>query len=51
MIARNRKTIALCRECHKKLHCGTVKIEFINGEPYTVRVVSTVRGRVFGNLP
>lgn len=22
MIARNRKTIALCRECHKKLHCG-----------------------------
>ena len=22
MIARKRKTLALCRECHKKLHCG-----------------------------
>ena len=22
MIARNRKTLALCRKCHKKLHCG-----------------------------
>lgn len=22
MIARQRKTLALCRECHKKLHCG-----------------------------
>ena len=22
MIARRRKTLALCRECHKKLHCG-----------------------------
>ena len=22
MIARNRKTIALCKECHHKLHCG-----------------------------
>lgn len=22
MIARNRKTLALCLECHKKLHCG-----------------------------
>ena len=22
MIARRRKTLALCRECHDKLHCG-----------------------------
>lgn len=22
MIAKQRKTLALCRECHKKLHCG-----------------------------
>lgn len=50
MIARRRKTIALCRGCHLKTHAGKIDRLF-NGEPDTLRGVSPVRGRAFGNLP
>jgi hypothetical protein len=50
MIARRRKTIALCRSCHLKAHAGSIDCLF-NGEPDTRERVSSVRGRVFENLP
>lgn len=50
MIARKRKTIALCRSCHKKLTVDG-KTDRINGEPDTPKCVRPVRGRAFENLP
>jgi group II intron reverse transcriptase/maturase len=50
MIARRRKTIALCRSCHLKTHAGSIDRP-INGEPDTLRGVSPVRGRALENLP
>lgn len=50
MIARHRKTIALCRSCHLKTHAGSIDRPF-NGEPDTLRGVSPVRGRAFENPP
>lgn len=50
MIARRRKTIALCRSCHLKTHAGSIDRLF-NGEPDTLKGVSPVRGRAFENLP
>lgn len=50
MIARRRKTIALCISCHWKTHAGSIDRPF-NGEPDTPRGVRPVRGRAFENLP
>lgn len=50
MQARKRKTIAVCHSCHQKIHAGKIDRPF-NGEPDTLKGVSPVRGRVFGNLP
>lgn len=50
MMARRRKTIALCRSCHLKTHAGSIDRSF-NGEPDTLRGVRPVRGRAFENLP
>jgi group II intron reverse transcriptase/maturase len=49
MIERQRKTIAVCRSCHSKIHHGTIG-RSISGEPDTLRGVSPVRGRVYENL-
>ncbi len=48
MAARNRKTLILCRQCHHLLHAGklpnkAVPQAFVDGEPCTVKAVSTVR--------
>ncbi|KAA6322833.1 Group II intron-encoded protein LtrA, partial [termite gut metagenome] len=52
MIARRRKTLAVCSKCHAKIDPDRrIKTELISGEPDTGRLVSPVRGRVFGNLP
>jgi len=50
MIARLRKTMAVCKPCHYGIHHGFSKTADISGEPYTLKGVSTVRGRVPGNL-
>lgn len=49
MIERQRKTLAVCRSCHSKIHHGTIG-RSISGEPDTLRGVSPVRGRAYGNL-
>ncbi len=51
MIARRRKTMAVCYSCHRYIHLGKSKTANIGGEPDTSRGVSPVRGRVFKNLP
>jgi group II intron reverse transcriptase/maturase len=51
MIARHRKTVAVCQSCHRYIHLGKVKTANISGEPDTRERVSPVRGRVFKNLP
>jgi group II intron reverse transcriptase/maturase len=51
MLARKRKTIALCLSCHRLRHRGTKRLSKISGEPDTLKGVSPVRGRVSGNLP
>lgn len=52
MIARRRKTLAVCSKCHSKIDPDRrIKTELISGEPDTGRLVSPVRGRVLGNLP
>jgi group II intron reverse transcriptase/maturase len=50
MIARRRKTAAVCQSCHRYIHLGKTKTAIISGEPDTRERVSPVRGRVFGNL-
>ena len=50
MMARRRKTIALCQSCNKSRKTGKGKTEVINGEPDTLEGVSPVRRRVPGNL-
>jgi len=50
MIARHRKTMAVCRSCHQYIHIGKLKTANISGEPDTRERVSPVRGRAFGNL-
>lgn len=51
MIARRRKTLAVCSKCHSKIDPDRrIKTELISGEPDTGRLVSPVRGRVPGNL-
>ena len=50
MIARRRKTLAVCSKCHAKIDPDRrIKTELISGEPDTGRLVSPVRGRVLGN--
>jgi len=52
MIARRRKTLAVCSKCHSKIDPDRrIKTELISGEPDTGRLVSPVRGRVLGNQP
>ena len=44
MLERRRKTLAVCPECHEKIHFKTISAgNKINGEPYTSRGVCTVR--------
>ena len=44
MLERRRKTLAVCPECHEKIHSKTISADNkINGEPYTSRGVRTVR--------
>lgn len=50
MIARRRKTVAVCHSCHRHIHLGKAKTANISGEPDTWRRVSPVRGRASGNL-
>ncbi|WP_455749198.1 reverse transcriptase domain-containing protein [Elizabethkingia miricola] len=50
MIARRRKTVAVCYSCHRHIHLGKAKTANISGEPDTRRRVSPVRGRASGNL-
>lgn len=50
MIARRRKTVAVCHSCHRHIHLGKSKTANISGEPDTRERVSPVRGRIFGNL-
>jgi group II intron reverse transcriptase/maturase len=50
MIARHRKTMAVCYSCHRHIHNGTSKTASISGEPDTRERVSPVRGRAFENL-
>ena len=50
MIARKRKTLAVCCYCYDKIH-SKKQTERINGEPDTGRLVRPVRGRVLPNLP
>ncbi len=47
MMARRRKTLILCIQCHHRLHAGTLPDRAsiqgkVNGEPCTVKAVSTV---------
>ena len=52
MIARRRKTLAVCSKCHAKIDPDRrIKTELISGEPDTRRLVSPVWGRVHRNLP
>ena len=51
MIARKRKTLAVCEKCHRLIHSGKLQTDNVSGEPDTRRRVSPVRGRAFGNLP
>lgn len=51
MIARRRKTLAVCSKCHAKIDPLKNQTELISGEPDTGRLVSPVRRRVLGNLP
>ena len=52
MIARRRKTLAVCSKCHAKNRPRPKnQTELISGEPDTGRLVSPVRRRVLGNLP
>jgi group II intron reverse transcriptase/maturase len=50
MIARARKTLAVCQSCHRFIHLGKTKTDNISGEPDTRERVSPVRGRVHENL-
>lgn len=50
MIARHRKTTAVCHSCHTKIHIGKVKTADVSGEPDTRKRVSPVRGRDHENL-
>jgi group II intron reverse transcriptase/maturase len=50
MIARHRKTVAVCHSCHRHIHIGKAKTANISGEPDTRERVSPVRGRASGNL-
>ena len=45
MIARKRKTLVVCRECHKK----SIIRKSVNGKPCTSRGVSTVWGEACAN--
>lgn len=50
MIARRRKTLVVCRECHKQIHGKTDWLS-ANREPDTLRRVSPVRREDCPNLP
>ena len=51
MIARRRKTLALCENCHKMIHYGTNQTDNVSGKPDTRERVRPVWGRVSENLP
>lgn len=52
MIAKRRKTLVVCVECHKKIHghSWTKDKSSVNGEPDTLRSVSPVRRGDYANL-
>ena len=52
MIAKRRKTLVLCQECHYRIHGKSLNsISSNNGEPDTSRGVSPVPREGFANLP
>ena len=51
MIAKKRKTLAVCEDCHHKIHHPGTPIRSNNGEPHTSRGVSAVLGGDYANLP
>ncbi len=44
MASRRRKTLVVCRSCHRKIHTGQpLKVKQATGEPYDAKVSRTVR--------
>lgn len=51
MLRMHRKTLVVCMECNANIQSCDKKNDVIDGEPYTWRRVSTVRGQADKNLP
>lgn len=51
MLKRRRKTLVVCNSCNRMIHGTNESCDITDGEPYTRRRVSTVRGQAHGNLP
>ena len=51
MLRMHRKTLVVCMECNNNIQSCDKKNDVIDGEPYTWRRVSTVRGQADKNLP
>lgn len=54
MIARQRKTLMVCLDCHKAIHAGQYdgpSLQGFTGEPCAVKAASTVREGAVGEVP
>jgi hypothetical protein len=49
MIARRRKTLAVCHSCHQKIHHGKMDWRYC-GKPYALKGARTVWRKALGNL-